>query len=299
MTGPRHVVPGEGGRRPPEAGNRRDGGGHAPAGTVGPHAAQEQVAARRPALRGDAQKVAPEPGAGGPPAPGAAARGGAGPEAAGLPPGKAGAGAPAPGMSAGAGSSPAAPVTAFLGLGANVGDPRAQLRWAVGQLARAPGVEVTGVASLYGSKPVGVTDQPDFLNTVVAVRTVLPPRDLLALGLELERRAGRVRLRRWGPRTLDIDLLWYDGRVIDQAPELIVPHPRLAERAFVLVPWAELAPATPVPGLGTVARLCAAVDRSGVWLVERAPGWLEPAPPPAGPAPGSGRPQVPGDDGRA
>lgn len=175
-----------------------------------------------------------------------------------------------------------AEATAFLGLGANIGDPLAQLRWAVRELDRHPAVRVVATASLYGSKPVGVTDQPDFLNTVVEVRTSLSPLDLLRNALDLERRAGRVRQRRWGPRPLDIDLLWYDGRVIRQEPELIVPHPRLAERAFVLVPWAEIAPGTVVPGLGTVAELCEAVEREGVWLDRPRPWVAEEGP--AGPA---------------
>ncbi|HEY8393171.1 MAG TPA: 2-amino-4-hydroxy-6-hydroxymethyldihydropteridine diphosphokinase [Thermaerobacter sp.] len=165
-------------------------------------------------------------------------------------------------------------VTAFLGLGANLGDRAARLRWAVRELDQHPALRVVATASLYGSKPVGVTDQPDFLNTVVEVRTSLPPLDLLRYALELERRAGRVRTRRWGPRTLDIDLLWYDGRVIRHEPELVVPHPRVAERAFVLVPWAEIAPRVVVPGLGTVAELCRAVDRNGVWLEQARP-WTE------------------------
>ncbi|EKP95916.1 2-amino-4-hydroxy-6-hydroxymethyldihydropteridine diphosphokinase [Thermaerobacter subterraneus] len=173
------------------------------------------------------------------------------------------------------GSDEPAPVRAYLGLGANLGRPREQLRWAVAALAQEPGITVTGVASLYGSRPVGVTDQPDFLNTVVAVDTTLPPGQLLDRMLELERRAGRVRLRRWGPRTLDIDLLWYGGRVIHDPPRLIVPHPRAAERAFVLIPWAELAPGTVVPGHGRVADLCAAADPSGVWLEEPAPAWWQ------------------------
>ncbi|HEY8488507.1 MAG TPA: 2-amino-4-hydroxy-6-hydroxymethyldihydropteridine diphosphokinase [Thermaerobacter sp.] len=170
---------------------------------------------------------------------------------------------------------PARPVRAFLGLGANLGDPRAQLRWAVAALDREPGIAVKGVASLYGSRPVGVTDQPDFLNTVVAIDTTLPADRLLDRLLALEQQAGRVRVRRWGPRTLDIDLLWYGGQVIHRPPHLVVPHPRAAERAFVLIPWAELAPDTVLPGLGPVGALRAAVDPAGVWLEEPAPGWWQ------------------------
>lgn len=164
-------------------------------------------------------------------------------------------------------------VLAFLGLGANVDRPRSNLSWAVRQLQRSDRLRVVAVASLYGSTPVGVTDQPDFLNTVVAVRTSLPADELLDLGLELESRAGRVRRQRWGPRPLDVDLLWYDGRVIQRPPRLEVPHPRLAERAFVLVPWAEIGPETWVPGRGTVAELAAAVDGTGVWLEETGAWW--------------------------
>lgn len=180
------------------------------------------------------------------------------------------------------------PVRAYVGLGANLGDRRAQLRWAVAALDRQAGVRVVGVASLYGSRPVGVVDQPDFLNSVVALDTVLPADRLLERLLELERQAGRVRLRRWGPRTLDLDLLWYAGRVIRRPPQLVVPHPRAAERAFVLVPWAELAPDTVIPGHGPVGRLAEAIDRSGVWLEEASPGWWQEPKRPSPGAPGAG-----------
>ena len=137
--------------------------------------------------------------------------------------------------------TPAPRVTAYLGLGSNQGDPRALLVAAVGGLVDAPGVFVTQISRFYLTAAVGLEDQPDFLNIVVEISTSLSPFELLDLARTLEERAGRVRTVRWGPRTLDVDILWYDGSFIDHE-HLQVPHPRMEERRFVLEPLSELAP---------------------------------------------------------
>ena len=125
---------------------------------------------------------------------------------------------------------------AFLGLGSNLGDRRAHLRRAIAALP-----DLVAVSPLYETEPVGGPDQGRFLNCVVELETQRSPRDLLLLGQALEREARRVRAERWGPRTLDVDVLLVgDLRVND--PDLVIPHPRMWERGFVLAPLADLAP---------------------------------------------------------
>jgi 2-amino-4-hydroxy-6-hydroxymethyldihydropteridine diphosphokinase len=143
---------------------------------------------------------------------------------------------------------------AYIGLGSNLGDRAGNLKEALHRLNRSPSTAVTRVASFYRSDPVGFTEQDDFINTVAELETVLPPRELLALLLSIEEELGRVRTVRWGPRTVDLDLLLCGDEQIDE-PDLIVPHPRLHERAFVLVPLADLAPGLLLPGRGRVADL--------------------------------------------
>lgn len=147
---------------------------------------------------------------------------------------------------------------AYIALGSNLGDRAATVRSALAELAASPGVEVVAVSALAETDPVGYADQPRFLNGAAAVETSLPPRELLELLLEIERRHGRVRegVPAQGPRTLDLDLLLYGEAEIDE-PGLRVPHPRLHERAFVLEPLAELDPALEVPGKGTIQALLA------------------------------------------
>ncbi|MFH1151037.1 MAG: 2-amino-4-hydroxy-6-hydroxymethyldihydropteridine diphosphokinase [Actinomycetota bacterium] len=135
---------------------------------------------------------------------------------------------------------------AYLGLGSNEGDRMENLRQGVMALKEADGVVVVGVSSVYESEPVGMCDQPDFLNAVVAVETTLDPRELLDLAFEVERRQGRQRLLRWGPRTLDVDLLVV-GDVVSDDPALTLPHPRLEERRFVLEPLIEVEPELVLP----------------------------------------------------
>lgn len=131
--------------------------------------------------------------------------------------------------------------TAYLAFGANLGDYLATFRAARGLLAEAEGVRVDGASSLYHTEAVGgPPGQPPYLNAVLRVATELSPEELLALCLDLEARCGRRRLEHWGPRTLDIDLLLYDGVLCDR-PGLTLPHPRLHQRRFVLAPLAELA----------------------------------------------------------
>ena len=143
---------------------------------------------------------------------------------------------------------------AYVGLGANLGDREGTIRAAVAQL---PGV--VAVSPLRETDPVGVTEQPRFLNGVAALETELSPRELLDVLLAVERRLGRERRERWGPRTIDLDLLLYGDEAIDE-DGLTVPHPRLHERRFVLEALAELAPTLVIPGLGRVEDLLAELD---------------------------------------
>jgi 2-amino-4-hydroxy-6-hydroxymethyldihydropteridine diphosphokinase len=148
---------------------------------------------------------------------------------------------------------------AYVGLGANIGPREVTLLRAVDLLAESDGVDMVAVSQLRETEPVGIVDQPGFLNGVAQVRTSLSPRALLDLLLEIETSLGRVRGERWGPRTVDLDLLLYGREQIDE-PGLRVPHPRLHERAFALEPLAELDPELDVPGLGRVSELLAALD---------------------------------------
>ena len=148
---------------------------------------------------------------------------------------------------------------AYVGLGANIGPREVTLLRAVDLLAEAEGVDVVAVSTLRETEPVGVVDQPPFLNGAVEVETTLAPRALLDLLLEIERSLGRVRDERWGPRTVDLDLLVYGGETVEE-PGLRVPHPRLRERRFALEPLAELNPELEVPGLGHVSDLLAGLD---------------------------------------
>ena len=148
---------------------------------------------------------------------------------------------------------------AYIGLGANVGPREVTLLRAVDLLAEADDVEVLAVSQLRETDPVGIVDQPRFLNGAVRIDTSLPPRALLELLLRTEQTLGRVREERWGPRTVDLDLLVY-GDVTVEEPGLHVPHPRLHERRFALEPLVELDPELVVPGLGSVSRALAALD---------------------------------------
>jgi 2-amino-4-hydroxy-6-hydroxymethyldihydropteridine diphosphokinase len=148
---------------------------------------------------------------------------------------------------------------AYVGLGANLVFREENIRRAVELLASEEGVEVTAVSELRETDPVGVVDQPRFLNGAVALETSLEPRALLDALLRIERRLGRVRDgTRWGPRTVDLDLLVYADRVVNE-PGLRIPHPRLHERRFALEPLAELDFDLEIPGRGRVSELLAAL----------------------------------------
>jgi 2-amino-4-hydroxy-6-hydroxymethyldihydropteridine diphosphokinase len=146
---------------------------------------------------------------------------------------------------------------AYIGLGANLGDPSKQLLAAVAAFAGVPGTSLARRSSFYRSAPVGHADQPDFVNAVAEIETELPPRALLDALLQIEQTLGRSRSFANAPRTLDLDLLLYGDTVLDE-PGLHVPHPRMHTRAFVLAPLAEIAPGIEIPGHGAIAPLLAA-----------------------------------------
>jgi 2-amino-4-hydroxy-6-hydroxymethyldihydropteridine diphosphokinase len=153
---------------------------------------------------------------------------------------------------------------ALIALGGNVGDARATLDQAVAVFCDEAAVRLLTRSSDYRTPPWGVEDQPPFINLCLSVSTSLAPRELLARALEVERTFGRDRAkeRRWGPRSLDIDLLAYDDVTLD-GPDLILPHPRLFERAFVLVPLAEIAADRRIAGV-RVADALARLDAAGI-----------------------------------
>ena len=155
------------------------------------------------------------------------------------------------------------PATAYIGLGANLGDRAATLREAARRLGELGAI--TAVSSFYETEPVGFREQPSFLNAVIALETDLPPAALFDALVAIERDLGRVRSFRNAPRTLDLDILLQDDLVMD-TPELTLPHPRMHERAFVLAPLAEIAPDVrhPVFGSSAAELLAALPDQSGV-----------------------------------
>jgi 2-amino-4-hydroxy-6-hydroxymethyldihydropteridine diphosphokinase len=148
---------------------------------------------------------------------------------------------------------------AFVGLGANLGERERTIAEALRLLAAREGVDVVAVSSLRETDPVGVLDQPRFLNGAVLVETDLGARELLEALLAVEQQLGRVRDRRFGPRTIDLDLLLYGDLVLDE-PGLTVPHQRLHERRFALEPLAELDPELAIPGVGRVRDAIARLD---------------------------------------
>ena len=149
--------------------------------------------------------------------------------------------------------------TAFVGIGSNLGDREANLRRAIELLSAEDGIEVVAVSELRETEPVGPVEQGPFLNGAVQVETSLGPRELLGRLLAVENRLGRVRSERWGPRTIDLDLLLYGVESIEE-PGLTVPHPRLHERRFALEPLVDLDPALEIPGLGPISTLLAKLD---------------------------------------
>jgi 2-amino-4-hydroxy-6-hydroxymethyldihydropteridine diphosphokinase len=161
---------------------------------------------------------------------------------------------------------------AYIGLGGNLGDPARSMREALHWLAEAPTTRIVKVSSLYRTPPWGKTDQPDFLNAAVEIATGLSPRAVLRLCLDTERRLKRVRAERWGPRLIDLDLLVHGDAAIDE-PDLALPHPRMLERGFVLVPLAEIAPDLVVAG-ETIAAHLARLGSDGI-VKAAGPDWWQ------------------------
>jgi 2-amino-4-hydroxy-6-hydroxymethyldihydropteridine diphosphokinase len=161
-------------------------------------------------------------------------------------------------------------VPAVLALGSNLGDRAATIRAAVDALAGEAGIDVEAVSRLYETpalKPEGIDEEaPAYLNAVALVRTLLEPLDLLRAVNAVEDRLGRVREERWGDRTIDVDIVDYDGMVSDDDPRIVLPHPRAHERAFVLVPWLDVEPGAQLPGFGAVSALAErATDPVRLW----------------------------------
>lgn len=150
---------------------------------------------------------------------------------------------------------------AYVGIGSNLDDPARQVTGAQGALEHLPESGWFAHSSLWRSAPVGPADQPDFINAAAGFLTQLEPHDLLQRLQALEQAAGRRRAEHWGPRTLDLDLLVLGGLTLDD-DTLTLPHPRIAERNFVLLPVSEIAPHLHVPGRGTVARLLEGISRT-------------------------------------
>lgn len=166
-----------------------------------------------------------------------------------------------------AGSAPAPPRQAVMALGANLGDRFAALQGAVRALAAQEGLQVLAASGVYETAPVGGPEQPAYLNAVVRCETSLAPTGLLAAAHRVEAAYDRVRTVRWGPRTLDVDLVAVDGVTL-ASEALTLPHPRAYERAFVLLPWLEVEPDAVLPGHGRVAELAASLPADGLRRVE-------------------------------
>ena len=155
---------------------------------------------------------------------------------------------------------------AFIGAGANLGEPERQLRQAQDALQKSPGIKFLAASSFYRTQPVGPVEQPPFVNAVFALEPEIGPCELLSLLLDIEQKMGRVRKERWGPRVIDLDLLFYGGMIIGEGG-LEVPHPRLHERRFVLAPLAEIAPGFVHPVLKkTVSELLAGLPAVDFWV---------------------------------
>jgi len=139
----------------------------------------------------------------------------------------------------------------YVGIGSNLGDREVNIRQAVDQLAELPQTRLVRLSSLYDSDPVGLLDQPPFLNAVAMLESDLVPRQLLWNLNLIEHRLGRERSLHWGPRTIDLDILFYSNLVLDE-PDLVIPHPEVENRAFVLIPLNEIDPFLPHPRTGLV-----------------------------------------------
>ncbi len=156
---------------------------------------------------------------------------------------------------------------AFIGLGSNMHVPEQQLETAIKELAGVANTELLGHSSLYRSKPVGPQDQDDFINAVAKVQTQLTAIELLDALQALEQAHGRKRIRHWGPRTLDLDILAYGNDVI-HSERLSVPHPEILNRSFVLIPWAEIDPEWEIAGVGKVQELSDRLDNNSLEILQ-------------------------------
>lgn len=154
---------------------------------------------------------------------------------------------------------------AFLSIGSNIGNTFDHLQAAVTKISNHPKISSVKASSLYTTAPVGDVDQDDFLNAVLEIETQLLATELLDFAQQLENEAERVREVHWGPRTLDVDILTY-GLEISDTEALTIPHPRISERAFVIVPWHELDANAHVPGVGLISELYNAISKDGVQL---------------------------------
>lgn len=142
----------------------------------------------------------------------------------------------------------------FIGLGSNLDNPQQQILSAIDDIAAIEQTSLAQQSSLYSSPPMGPQDQPDYINAVIAVETELSPHDLLDALQQIEQKHGRIRKRHWGERTLDLDILLFADKVIEDE-RLTVPHPGISDRAFVVYPLAEIAPDLQIPGLGDLAEI--------------------------------------------
>ena len=164
--------------------------------------------------------------------------------------------------------------TAYIGLGANLGHPEAALRRAVHALRQLPCSRVSGISQYYRSAPLGPPDQPDYWNAALRLETRLTPHALLTSLHDIENQNGRLRAQRWGARTLDLDLLLYGNDII-QTSSLIVPHPELKNRNFVVIPLLDIDPGLTLPDGAALASLPAAHDWQGLCVTENAASWRE------------------------
>jgi len=156
----------------------------------------------------------------------------------------------------------------FLGLGSNLGDRRENLLTALRLLDRTERVRVLEVSPVYETPPWGVLEQPDFFNLVALASTSRDPRGMLAVCMEVEEEMGRVRAERWGPRIIDVDILLFDDLELEEE-DLIIPHPRMLERDFVMIPLLDLQPDIHLPGKGLASQLYEPGDREGARLAFR------------------------------
>ncbi len=154
-------------------------------------------------------------------------------------------------------------VIAYIGLGSNLEEPISQIRLALQELDALDTCQLLEHSSLYRSEPIGPPGQPDYINAVAKIDTSLQPLELLDVLQGLERQHHRIRRERWGPRTLDLDLLLYADQLIEH-PRLTVPHCRIAERAFVCYPWLEISPGQVIPGMGRLKDLATGLSAQGL-----------------------------------